>query len=161
MRVRVWGPLPGRCQGEQRGKRDLDGFWANKTGISAGCSAAQMICSVLVAMAALTPRCASLCQGTGGTWIQPLPGSRSSISASSALEKIYSSCAKVLCCHRHSAPRDSGGIYGLINEEQRLTGRNDDLKAIPELWTGQKAAAHEGWLHTAFLGCSFPQARPE
>lgn len=54
-------------QGHQRGKRDLDGFWANKMGISAGCSPAQMICSVLVVMGALTARCASLCQGTGST----------------------------------------------------------------------------------------------
>lgn len=71
------------------------------------------------------------------------------------------SCAKVLYCHRHSALRDLGGIYGLINKEQRLTGRNANLMAIPEPWMGQKAAVHEGWLHTAFLGCSVPQAWPE
>lgn len=90
-----------------------------------------------------------MCLSLSGHWeyLNPAP-SRLPFLHLSALEKIDSSCAKALCCHRHSAPRGFGGIYR--------------LKAIiPEPWIGQKAAAHEGWLHTAFLGFFFPQAWPE
>lgn len=156
----------GCCQDRVRGSRgeDLDGFCVNKMGNSAGWYPAQVICSMLLVMAALAPFCALPALPVPGLWstqIQPPPGSHSSIPGSSGSEKIYLSCAKVLCCHRHSALRDFRGIYGLINKEPRLTGRNANLKPIPEPRMGQKAAAHEGWLHTAFLGCSVPQAWPE